>query len=87
METRDQTNEYEHIFTTQRICAMYHTHTFIDLLMNNSPGDLFCEYKYLILPTEGKLHMKTNFMFKQHFRLANSSSITPLTNLHTNWFS
>jgi len=55
------------------------TQIFIDVLMNKPLGDLFCEYKYLILPTEGKLHMKTNFMFKQHFRLANSSSITPLT--------
>jgi len=53
---------------------------FIGLLMNKSLGDLFYEYKYLILPTKGKLHMKTNFMFKQRFRLANSSSITPLTN-------
>jgi hypothetical protein len=61
---------------------IYFTQTFIDLLMNKLLGDLFCEYtrKYLISTTKGNLQMKTNFMFIQHFRLANSISITPLTN-------
>ena len=55
------------------------TQTFIDLLKNKVLGDLLYEYKYLIPTTHGKLHMKTNFMFEQYFRLANSSYITPLT--------
>jgi len=59
---------------------IYITQTFIELLMNKLLGDLFCAYKYLISTTKGNLQMKTNFMFKQHFRLANSITITPLTN-------
>jgi hypothetical protein len=36
-----------------------------------SLGDMFCEYKHLKLTTKGKLHVKTDFVFKQFHSTTN----------------